>query len=80
MLHMLMGKEPWFRVGDHALGAAVPVKWQGWVLIASFLLVVAGIARLAGAGDAPGRAMAFGLLLLVTGIFVIVWRKRTKAG
>ncbi|SNT11297.1 hypothetical protein [Sphingopyxis indica] len=77
MLHLFMGKEPWFRVEDRGLGAAIPIKWQGWVLIASYLLALAGIIGLVeGTGQTPA-GMAFGLALLVTAIFLIVGRKRT---
>lgn len=80
MLHMFMGKEPWFRPKSFGIGISMPIRWQGWVLILSYLFAAIGLGRLAMEGNAATRGMATGLLLLVTTIFVILCRKRTEGG
>lgn len=80
MLHMFMGKEPWFHARNFGFGTGLPTRWQGWVLILSYLAAVTGCARLATEGNSATRGIAIGLLVLVTTIFVIVCRKRTEGG
>ena len=43
MLHLFMGKEPWFRAKNYGFGAGLPIRWQGWALLATYLLAATGI-------------------------------------
>ena len=80
MLHLFMGKEPWFRAKNYGFGAGLPIRWQGWALLATYLLAATGILRLVAEGSAAMRGLAIALMLLVTTIFLIVCRKRTEGG
>lgn len=80
MLHLFMGNDPWFRAKRYGLGAGIPIRWQGWAAIASYLGTLAGIGLLSRASDAESRGLAFALLLVVTAIFVVIVHKRTEGG
>lgn len=80
MLHLLMGKDPWFRARRYGLGAGLPSKWQGWALLASYAGVLGGIGLMAKAADDFTRAFAFALFLAVTAIFLSILHKRTEGG
>lgn len=67
-----MGK-PWFRVKRYGFGAGLPCSWEGWALLAGFLVVVvtSGVVL---AGRNP--MLHLGLVLAATAILVVVsWRK-----
>jgi hypothetical protein len=80
MLHLLMGTDPWFRAKRYGYGAGLPVKWQGWVLIASYVAVLGGIGLISKSADGFTRAFAFTVFLAVTVIFLSVLNKRTEGG
>ena len=77
MLHLFLGKEPWFRAKSYGLGAGFPIRWQGWVLLASYILALTGIGRFAAIPGGVAQLAAFLIFLLVTTVFVIIVRKRT---
>ena len=44
MLHLFLEKGPWFSAKSHGFGAGLPIKWQGWVLLAVHMAVMGGLA------------------------------------
>ena len=80
MLHLFLGKEPWFRAKRYGIGAAFPIRWQGWVLLASYTLALAGIGRFAAIPGGIAQVAAFLVFVGVTVAFVIIVRKRTEGG
>ncbi|SBV34306.1 conserved protein of unknown function [uncultured Sphingopyxis sp.] len=46
MLHLFMRQGPWFRAKWHGYGTGLPVAWQGWVLLALHIALIAGLAVL----------------------------------
>jgi hypothetical protein len=81
MLHLILGKEPWFEQKRYGYGAGLPLCWQGWALLAAYLGVVAGIARLLAVE--PSRAsgvLAWMLLAISTLGFLLIVRRRTRGG
>ena len=80
MLHLLMGNESWFRAKRYGLGAGLPIRWQGWAVIASYLGALAGIGLLSKAPDALSRGLAFALILVVTALFLTIVHRRTEGG
>lgn len=44
MLHVFLEDGPWFRAKSHGYGAGLPIKWQGWMLLAVHMAVIAGVA------------------------------------
>lgn len=43
MLHLFMGKGPWFRAKKYGYGSGLPFKWQGWVFLALHVALVVGV-------------------------------------
>jgi hypothetical protein len=67
-----MGK-PWFRVKRYGFGAGLPCSWEGWALLAGFLVVIVA-SGVAFAGRDP--MLHLGLVLAATVIVIVVsWRK-----
>src|SRR3546814_12130689 len=46
MLHLFMGKGPWFRQKSRGYGTGFPIVWQGWVLLSAHIALIAGLAVL----------------------------------
>ena len=80
MLHLFMEKGAWFRAKKFGYGSGLPIKLQGWVLIAFYLLALAGISLLSKQDAAMPKASALALFLIVTAVFIAVARKRTEGG
>ncbi|CAN7635737.1 hypothetical protein [Caulobacter sp. LjRoot300] len=67
-----MGK-PWFRVKRYGFGAGLPCSWEGWALLAGFLVVIvtSGVVFMD-----RNPLLHFGVFLAATAIVVVVsWRK-----
>jgi hypothetical protein len=80
MLHLFMKKGPWFRAKRYGYGVGLPLKWQGWALIAFYLLALAGIGLLSKQDTDFPRAVAFVVFLIVTALFVMTVHRRTEGG
>lgn len=80
MLQVLFDRKPWFRQKSHGYGAGLPIAWQGWVLMLSYVAAVLGLALLAR--DASGARVAgvIALIVLVSAIFVLIVKARTEGG
>jgi predicted anti-sigma-YlaC factor YlaD len=67
-----MGK-PWFRVKRYGFGAGLPCSWEGWALLAGFLVIVITSGVVLAKRD---PMLHFGVVLASTAIVVVVsWRK-----
>jgi predicted anti-sigma-YlaC factor YlaD len=67
-----MGK-PWFRVKRYGFGAGLPCSWEGWALLAGFLVVIvtSGVVFMD-----RNPTLHFGVVLASTAIVIVVsWRK-----
>ncbi len=78
MLHKFLTPGPWFAAKRFGIGAGRPIAWQGWVLLASYLGVLAGLGRLAR--QAQSGAITLTALALCTGLLLLVVHKRTEGG
>ncbi|TCM17798.1 hypothetical protein EDF56_105141 [Novosphingobium sp. PhB165] len=80
----MMDKAPedgaWFAPKRFGYGASWPIAWQGWLLMACYFGVLGGIALLDKTGTIGGRAGAFTLFLLATGLFLVIAARRTRGG
>ncbi len=67
---------PWFRVKTHGYGAGQPCRWQGWVAIAVYALVLAAaISVVAPYGDRHPIAYAVAIGLPTAVLIFVVWWK-----
>ncbi|MYL98691.1 hypothetical protein GR702_13045 [Novosphingobium sp. FGD1] len=80
MLHTTFDKRAWFAPRRYGYGAGLPIAWQGWMLIASYLAALAGIGMLDRTGHGAARTTAFVLFVIVTTVFVTVAARRTRGG
>lgn len=80
MLHLFLEEGPWFRAKKFGYGAGLPFKWQGWVVLAFYMLVMTGLGLFADGNRAMPRFVTVGLMLVVTAIFAVIVRKRTEGG
>ena len=80
MLHLFLQKGPWFRAKRFGYGAGLPFKWQGWVVLGLYVLAMTGIGLLADNDKAIPTIVTVALMLVVTGIFLVIVRKRTEGG
>lgn len=80
MLHKMFDKGAWFAPKRYGYGAGLPVAPQGWLLIASYVAALAGIAMFDQGGHGGARTTAFVLALLVTALFALIVARRTRGG
>lgn len=43
MLHKFLEPGMWFKPKSHGYGAGLPIVWQGWVLMAAYVALIAGV-------------------------------------
>lgn len=80
MLHRFFEPGDWFAAKRYGYGAGLPITWQGWVLLASYLALMLGLVPLLTAANGPGRITALGLMISATALFTIICAKRTQGG
>ncbi len=80
MLHAFLRPGAWFAAKRYGYGAGFPIAWQGWVLLTSFITLLAGAGFMADSAKGDIRIMAAVLILVATGIFLIIAHRRTEGG
>jgi len=80
MIHKFLEPGDWFAPKRYGYGATMPIAWQGWVLCLAYGLAVTGIALRLGDGTAPHKALAIVAILALTGLFVLIVKRRTRGG
>lgn len=76
MLHAFLDKGPWFRAKRFGYGAGLPFKWQGWVLLASHMALIIGLAVLLA--DRPLMGVPLTLVLALAPM--PIYAARTEGG
>ena len=77
MLHLFFDRSPWFSVKRVGYGAGLPIAWQGWVLLLSYMGAMIGLAVVAERVRGIELAGVIALMLAVTAVLVAVVRART---
>ena len=84
MLHLFLGKDPWFSAKRYGYGSGLPIRWQGWLVIGVYIAAMIGsgllIASNRGGQANGGQAAAIIMMLVLTGLFMLICRKRTEGG
>lgn len=76
MIHLFPDKRPWFRPKSHGYGTGLPIAWQGWVLMALHVALIAGIAVLL-----RDRPVTMAIAVLIAGLAPMpIYRARTEGG
>jgi hypothetical protein len=77
-MHQFLNDRPWFAPKRFGLGAGMPIAWQGWVLLASYLGVTGGLVAMLG--DSTPPPLWWVGLGTPTLVFIIICWKKTDGG
>lgn len=80
MLHKFFEEGDWFAPKKIGYGAGLPIAWQGWVLLAAYIALMAGFGVGVGSTDLTARVLAIAGMVGATGLFVMIAKARTKGG
>lgn len=68
--------DAWFAPKRYGYGSSLPISWQGWAVLAGYILLVAAASLLI-----PYSRIAFvGLFVAATAAFVLICAQRTRGG
>jgi hypothetical protein len=70
----------WFAAKRFGYGAGLPVAWQGWALLAGYVLAALAVGPLVALPYPAAKAMTIAGFALLTIGFVAVARRRTRGG
>ena len=80
MLHLFFEEGKWFAPKRYGYGAGLPIAWQGWVLLGSFIALICGVGALSNLEPRFGPAIAFAVILPATISLIIIAKRRTRGG
>lgn len=80
MLHRFFEEGDWFAPKKLGYGAGLPIAWQGWALLASYLGVMVGLGLVLGRSGFNGSLLAGMGMVAATVVMVLVARSRTRGG
>jgi len=43
MLHHLLNEDAWFAPKQFGIGSGLPIAWQGWLMLAAHIALLAGV-------------------------------------
>lgn len=70
----------WFHPIKYGYGTGLPMRWQGWVLLAAYILLMSGCGLLIEQGNTPSIIIALIMMTACTMMFLFIVKKRTKGG
>ncbi|WP_432768348.1 MAG: hypothetical protein HEQ22_13110 [Sphingopyxis sp.] len=76
MLHLFLDRRPWFRAKTRGYGTGLPIAWQGWLMLAMHIALIAGIAVLLR--DRPVLMTVFVILAALAPL--PIYRARAEGG
>ncbi|MGV1681638.1 hypothetical protein [Sphingopyxis sp. NJF-3] len=76
MLHLFLDDRPWFRAKSHGYGTGLPIAWQGWVMLAMHIALIAGVTMLL-----HGHPVVVVILVVLAALAPMpLYRARTEGG
>lgn len=76
MLHLLLDNRPWFRPKNRGYGAGLPIAWQGWLMLAMHIALIAGVATLF-----RGHPALVTVMVVLAGVAPMpLYRAKTEGG
>ena len=76
MLHLFLQKGPWFRAKRHGYGTGLPIVWQGWLVLALHIAMIAGLTVLL-----QDRPIAMTIAVVLAALAPMpLYRARTEGG
>ena len=80
MLHLFLDDKPWFAQKRYGYGAGMPIAWQGWAVLLSYIAAFTGLAALAARAHGEALAGVIAGMVLLTAVLVAVTKARTRDG
>lgn len=77
MWHLFSDEKPWFAEKRYGYGAGLPIAWQGWVLLLSYIAAMLGLGLLAERTHGVALAGVILLMVLLTLVLLVIVRART---
>jgi hypothetical protein len=77
MWHVISDTNPWFSTKRYGYGAGLPIRWQGWALLLSYIGAMAGLGLLAERTRGMALAGLVATMLVLTVVLVVIVRART---
>ncbi|ANY18844.1 hypothetical protein A6F68_00309 [Tsuneonella dongtanensis] len=77
MLHKFFEPGDWFAPKKHGRGSGFPTAWQGWVVIAAYVGIVAGLSLLLERPSMEGYILYALGLIVSTAALMLIARART---
>lgn len=78
MLPLFSDKRPWFPVKRFGYGAGLPIAWQGWVMLLSYVAAMVGLGFLTERAGGLAVAGVVAIMLVLTVLFVLIVKARTN--
>ena len=75
--------KPWFAPKRYGYGAGLPIAWQGWAVLAAYVLTcVAAAILLPRVSQDPGvvEPAIIGVVLVATVVLTIICARKTEGG
>lgn len=73
---MMNDRREWFAPKQYGLGAGLPIAWQGWAVLAAFLLSIGLVALAFG----PTNPLALTIVLPAIAALLVVVARTTRGG
>jgi len=80
MLHKFFEDGYWFEAKRFGLGSGLPIAWQGWALLLSYIALVGGVSALTAWQPKIGPIIAAAIIIPATIALVIIAKRRTRGG
>jgi hypothetical protein len=76
MLHLVFDGRPWFRPKNRGYGTGLPITWQGWVMLAAHIALIAGVSALL-----RGKPAMMTIFVILAGLAPMpLYRAKTEGG
>jgi len=66
----------WFAPKRYGFGSGLPIRWQGWALVAAFLAVCLAVSK----AFRDNRLVTLAIMVPVAATFVVVVARTTRGG
>lgn len=76
MFSLFHDEAPWFAPKRYGLGSGCPIAWQGWVLLAAHVALIAGVA--AAFSDQPSVLVS--LVIVAAVLPMPIYAAKTRGG
>ncbi|WP_421989478.1 hypothetical protein [Qipengyuania sp.] len=73
-------ERPWFAPKRYGYGAGLPIAWQGWAVLAVYIIVMIAPAPLIERDPIVGLAIVAPIWLVATILVIFIAKRKTRGG